>query len=188
MNLPSINSNNFQLSRRSNKPRHSFRMSWGARSENIKPGDFIDGIILGFEREGEFNTKTIILRSLSHNLQEVKVWSCTAIEREMHEDDECTIPLYQIGDCIRITFKGSYIGTKGKGLGKLIASFDVDSIINYDLSSEDITAIESYNYRRQHLESQKPIHVYSQQQLWACETLLPVCGRLPVTWHTLAMM
>lgn len=189
-NLPAqINHNQFQFSAR--QERREFMPGWGIKSGELVPGDFIVGIILGFEKN-EFNTSNIILKNIVHGLQQrfhtempaqfnfgefIRVFSCATIEQELYRIEEKTDAsgnkikikhelLFQAGDVIRITFLNSYIGKKGLANGKTIAVFKIDGLDSgYQLTPEDYSDVQQY---QQQLNQNKPLAAYQpapQQQL-----------------------
>jgi hypothetical protein len=155
MNLPA-NLNQFQVVSRKSEQERNTKLSWGAKSEGIKLGDCVDGIILGFELN-EFKTKNIVLKSFSHNGQKLMVWGCSTLTRELHTDDTATELLYNVGDVVRITYLGSYIGKKGVAKDKNIAIFRIDEIVNYELNQNDIKDITEFQDAQRHT---KPLAAY----------------------------
>src|SRR5690242_20412041 len=101
----------FTVQSRNPNPKRTFRANWGAKSEGIQPGDYVEGILLGFEMS-EFGAKNIVLKSWSHNDQPLMIWGCSSLQNELHADEQHTQLLYNSGDVIRVTFKGSYVGKK----------------------------------------------------------------------------
>lgn len=141
MNLPVLNQQ-FQLRSRNPEARKNFRASWGAKTEGIKEGDFVQGIILGFETT-EFKSKNIIIKSLQTG-QPLVVFACQSLQRELHSDEFFTQLLYKPGDVVQITYRGSYVGKKGIAQGKTVAVFAIDEIIGYTLTEQDIQDVRSF--------------------------------------------
>lgn len=138
-NLPNI----FTVTSRNPNPKRTFRASWGAKTHGIKNGDYVEGVILGFENS-EFDKKNIIIKSFSHNDQPLMIWGCSSLQYELHADEKQTELLYNSGDVIRITFKGKYMGKKGKAIGKEIAIFEIGAIEGYSLTQIDIIEIQQF--------------------------------------------
>lgn len=150
-NLPTAN---LQVVCRNPEARRNFRNGWGAKSEGIQPGDYIDGIILGFEIN-EYTTKNIVMKSFSHNGQQVLVFGCSSLQNELHGDREHQQLLFQSGDVVRVTFKGSYIGKKGRSLGKQVAIFSIDELVGYTHTQNDIREIEDFLRLQQQSQLQR---------------------------------
>ncbi len=172
MNLPvKYNANEFEVLPSANENNSNFLISWGAKPNEsgqcpLEIGDFIDGIIIGFETN-QYDKKNIILKSFHHNNMLVRVWGCSWIQRALHTDDTFSEMLYNPGNIIRVQFLGTYPGTKGKSLGKIIAKFKINPLFSKDfqLSKEDIRDIQSYQaslIQKQPLAAYKPMPQVAQ--------------------------
>jgi hypothetical protein len=165
MNLPVVNSSQFQVFSRNPQARRDFRESWGAKTEGIKGGDYIDGIILGFEIDKEFGSKHIILKSFQRNGAQVLIWGCSSIQNELHIDEFHKQMLYTSGDVVRITYKGSYVGKKGRSKDKLVAIFTIDEIVGYNLTSQDVQEVRDFqSFQKKPVYVAMPDPVYQQVQ------------------------
>lgn len=159
----------YTVQSRNPNARPAFRMSWGAKTEGIMAGDYVDGIILGFEIS-EFGAKNIVLKSFTHNGQTVMVWGCSSLQRELHFDEAFTQLLFKPGDAIRIIYQGGYTGKKGKSQGKFVAIFQIGELVGYQLTQQDVGDIQKYiqeQSQKNPYYQQSPIQQphYSQQQL-----------------------
>lgn len=143
--LPALSQ--LQVVSRKSEDERKFKLSWGAKTEGIQAGDHIDGIILGFI-ENEYKTKNIILKSFNENGQQVTVWGCSTLTKELHVDDSLKDLLYGPGDVVRITYKGSYMGKKGLGKDKMIAVFRIDELIGYELTEQDVHEIKAFQQEK----------------------------------------
>lgn len=153
MNLPVT----YKLVNRNPNPRPAFRNSWGAKTEGIKEGDYVEGVILGFE-DNDFNAKNIVLKNLATGGHLI-VWSCSSLMRELFVDDKNTHCLYEPGDVIRVTYQGGYIGKKGMSKGKFVAIFQILGIEGYALTEIDIQEIS--DYQKAQIQT-KPLNAYRQ--------------------------
>lgn len=164
MNLPALR----QLQAVSRKPESNVSfLTWGAKKEGIKEGDCIDGILLGFE-VGEYGGKNLIIKSFEHNGQPVKIWGCASIQRAIHADTAYTQLIYFPGDVVRVTYKYSYEGKKGLSTGKIVAVFDVEELIGYDLTEKDAYDIEIFA-AQQVQKSGLPVYKAPVQQPYAAQ-------------------
>ena len=169
-NLPT----KYTLICRNQEGRQEFMLKWGGLTEGIKPGDYQDGVILGFELN-KYGKKDIIIRSLNHNGQPLKIYGCSPLEYELHKSTikpdgsrEIIQPpqlLFQPGDVIRVTYTGFYIGKKGISEGKKVSTFNVDELGGYRLTPEDVTHVTEFQKLQQQNQIQKSgLNVYQAQQ------------------------
>jgi hypothetical protein len=156
MNLPIVNTSQFQVFSRNPQARRDFRESWGAKTEGIKGGDFLDGVILGFEIDPEFGSKHIILKSFQRNGGQVLIWGCSSIQNELHADEFHRQMLYASGDVVRVTYKGSYMGKKGRSKDKLVAIFTIDEIVGYNLTPQDIQEVRDFQMSKKPINTSRP--------------------------------
>lgn len=122
--------------------------SWGAKTEGIEPGHYIEGIVLGFE-VNEFNMKHIILRQL-HDGSQIKIWGCTSLQKQLHQEQVAPFNtlIYNVGDVIRVIYTGSFVAKKGMAMGKTIACFQIFELDGYRFTENDAYALEQYQMQQ----------------------------------------
>lgn len=152
----------FETYRKENQPEVKSGMRyWGAKEEGRNPGDFVDGILLGYSL-GKFNATLFAMKSFTHNGELIYVYGCSSLDRQFFENPEQKMgEIFQVGEVLRITFLGSFVGTKGKGIGQMIASYRVDCLRPYTLTQQDINDINKF---KQMSMQQQPLQVIQQPQ------------------------
>jgi len=154
--------------------------SWGAKTEGIEPGHYVEGIILGFETN-EFNMKHIILRQL-HDGSQLKIWGCTSLQKQLHQEQAAPFNtlIYNVGDVVRVIYTGSFVAKKGMAAGKTIACFQIFELGGYRFTDDDMQAIEHFQMQQAYKQPQQFKQQAPQQRQQAYKPAAVAPKGLPV--------
>lgn len=138
------------VTRQRNEFVQEFMQNWGAKTEGIEPGQYVRGIILGFESTEYPNSENIILRTIPSEPGEMqirlRIFGCGSLMKQLHREQTAPFvnKIYNVGDCVQVTFQRSFIANKGMAMGKLIALFSIEELVGYQFNEEDYEDLQKY--------------------------------------------